>query len=37
MNLITFDKMEPEHGWYLLRDFRKYDYQKIQLVVLNMY
>lgn len=36
MNLITFDKMEPEKGWYLLRDFRKYDYQKIQLVVLNM-
>lgn len=36
MNLIRFEKMEAEKGWYLLRDFRKYDYNKIQICILNM-
>ena len=29
MNLISFDRMEPEKGYMLLRDFRKEDNNKI--------
>lgn len=36
MNTIKFKKMEPEANWYLARDFRKYDYQKIKIVLMNM-
>ena len=35
MNLIKFNEMEAEKNWYLLRNFRKYDYQKIKLVLMN--
>lgn len=36
MNLIKFPEMVAEPGWYLLRDFRKYDYQKIKIILVNM-
>ena len=35
MNLIKFSEMQADNGWYLLRNFRKYDYQKIKLVLMN--
>lgn len=36
MNTISHDKMAAENGWYLVRDFRKYDYQKIKLITMNL-
>lgn len=36
MNLIKFEKMQAEPGWYLLRDFRKYDYEKLKLITMNI-
>ena len=36
MNLITFDKMEPENGYMLLRDFRKEDNNKILILLSDM-
>ena len=36
MNLIKFEKMHPEPGWYLLRDFRKYDYEKLKIILMNI-
>ena len=36
MNLIKFEKMRPEPGWYLLRDFRKYDYEKLKIILMNI-
>ena len=36
MNLIRFDKHVPTGGWYLLRNFRQYDYQKIKITLMNM-
>ena len=32
MNLISFDRMEPEKGYMLLRDFRKEDNNKILII-----
>lgn len=28
--------MQAEPGWYLLRDFRKYDYEKLKLITMNI-
>ena len=28
--------MEAENNWYLARDFRKYDYQKMKIILMNM-
>ena len=36
MNLIKFPEMEAEKGWYLLRNFRKYDYQKLKIILMNI-
>ena len=36
MNLIKFDGHQAEPGWYLLRNFRQYDYQKIKITLMNM-
>ena len=36
MNLISFDRMEPEKGYMLLRDFRKEDNNKILIILSDM-
>ena len=36
MNLIRFEKHTSASGWYLLRNFRQYDYQKIKITLMNM-